>query len=195
MVTRAARDGDAVSVAILAEVGHWLGVGIGGLVNILDPEIVAGRGWCRRGRRPGARARESVVSRHGRGRGDAPRRSHRHGRARQPHGCGGRGGAGPGAARVKLGVSLPVFTADPATAARFAARAEELGFDGVFSPDHFFPPVFYPPAGRSPRARGRSRPCRPPRRSTPPSRRDAGRAGHLARAPGSWPSRRRRSII
>ena len=40
MVTQAARDGDAVSVAILAEVGHWLGVGIGGLVNILDPEIV-----------------------------------------------------------------------------------------------------------------------------------------------------------
>ena len=40
MVTRAARDGDAVSIAILADVGHWLGVGIGGLVNILDPEIV-----------------------------------------------------------------------------------------------------------------------------------------------------------
>jgi glucokinase len=40
MVTQAARDADAVSVAILAEVGHWLGVGIGGLVNILDPEIV-----------------------------------------------------------------------------------------------------------------------------------------------------------
>lgn len=40
MVTEAARDGDAVSVAILADVGHWLGVGIGGLVNILDPEIV-----------------------------------------------------------------------------------------------------------------------------------------------------------
>ena len=40
MVTQAARDGDAVSIAILADVGHWLGVGIGGLVNILDPEIV-----------------------------------------------------------------------------------------------------------------------------------------------------------
>ncbi|MEO8423295.1 MAG: ROK family protein [Actinomycetota bacterium] len=40
MVTHAARDGDAVSIAILADVGHWLGVGIGGLVNILDPEIV-----------------------------------------------------------------------------------------------------------------------------------------------------------
>jgi glucokinase len=40
MVTQAARQGDSVSVAILADVGHWLGVGIGGLVNILDPEIV-----------------------------------------------------------------------------------------------------------------------------------------------------------
>lgn len=40
MVTRAAHDGDAVSIAILANVGHWLGVGIGGLVNILDPELV-----------------------------------------------------------------------------------------------------------------------------------------------------------
>ncbi|MGZ5213488.1 MAG: ROK family protein [Actinomycetota bacterium] len=40
MVTQAARDGDAVSIAILADVGHWLGVGIGGLVNILDPEVV-----------------------------------------------------------------------------------------------------------------------------------------------------------
>lgn len=40
MVTRAAQEGDEVSIAILAEVGRWLGVGIGGLVNILDPEIV-----------------------------------------------------------------------------------------------------------------------------------------------------------
>jgi glucokinase len=40
MVTQAARDGDAVSIAILADVGRWLGVGIGGLVNVLDPEIV-----------------------------------------------------------------------------------------------------------------------------------------------------------
>jgi glucokinase len=40
MVTQAARGGDAVSVDILRDVGHWLGVGIGGLVNILDPEIV-----------------------------------------------------------------------------------------------------------------------------------------------------------
>ena len=48
---------------------------------------------------------------------------------------------------MKLGVSLPVFTADPSRPLGLAARAEELGFDGVFSPDHFFPPVFYPPAG------------------------------------------------
>ena len=44
-------------------------------------------------------------------------------------------------------MSLPVFTADPSRPLGVAARAEELGFDGVFSPDHFFPPVFYPPAG------------------------------------------------
>jgi alkanesulfonate monooxygenase SsuD/methylene tetrahydromethanopterin reductase-like flavin-dependent oxidoreductase (luciferase family) len=48
---------------------------------------------------------------------------------------------------VKLGVSLPVFTADPWRPLAVAARAAELGFDGVFSPDHFFPPVFYPPSG------------------------------------------------
>jgi len=48
---------------------------------------------------------------------------------------------------LNLGVSLPVFTADPSRPLGVAARAEELGFDGVFSPDHFFPPVFYPPAG------------------------------------------------
>jgi len=40
MITRAARDGDRVSVAILADVGRWLGVGIGGLVNVLDPQMV-----------------------------------------------------------------------------------------------------------------------------------------------------------
>jgi alkanesulfonate monooxygenase SsuD/methylene tetrahydromethanopterin reductase-like flavin-dependent oxidoreductase (luciferase family) len=28
-----------------------------------------------------------------------------------------------------------------------AARCAELGIDGVFSPDHLFPPVFYPPSG------------------------------------------------
>ena len=48
---------------------------------------------------------------------------------------------------MKLGVSLPVFTADPARPLAVAARAHELGLDGVFSPDHFFPPIFYPPSG------------------------------------------------
>jgi glucokinase len=40
LVTRAAREGDGVAVAILAEVGRRLGEGIAGLVNVLDPEIV-----------------------------------------------------------------------------------------------------------------------------------------------------------
>ena len=40
MVTKAAQDGDAVSIAIIAEVGRRLGEGIAGLVNVLDPEVV-----------------------------------------------------------------------------------------------------------------------------------------------------------
>jgi alkanesulfonate monooxygenase SsuD/methylene tetrahydromethanopterin reductase-like flavin-dependent oxidoreductase (luciferase family) len=42
---------------------------------------------------------------------------------------------------------LPVFTADTAKPLAVAARCAELGVDGVFSPDHLFPPVFYPPSG------------------------------------------------
>jgi alkanesulfonate monooxygenase SsuD/methylene tetrahydromethanopterin reductase-like flavin-dependent oxidoreductase (luciferase family) len=40
-----------------------------------------------------------------------------------------------------------VFTDDPAKPLAVAARCAELGIDGVFSPDHLFPPVFYPPSG------------------------------------------------
>jgi glucokinase len=40
MVTEAARDGDTPCRGILVEVGHRLGEGIAGLVNVLDPEIV-----------------------------------------------------------------------------------------------------------------------------------------------------------
>jgi len=39
-VTAAAQDGDAGAIAILARVGFWLGVGIGSLVNALDPQLV-----------------------------------------------------------------------------------------------------------------------------------------------------------
>src|SRR5205823_3228175 len=53
----------------------------------------------------------------------------------------------PGVAHVKLGVSLPVFTDDPSRAMAVADRAAALGVDGVFSPDHLFPPIFYPPSG------------------------------------------------
>jgi alkanesulfonate monooxygenase SsuD/methylene tetrahydromethanopterin reductase-like flavin-dependent oxidoreductase (luciferase family) len=48
---------------------------------------------------------------------------------------------------VRLGISLPVFTADPARPLAVAVRAAAAGFDGVFAPDHLFPPVFYPPSG------------------------------------------------
>jgi alkanesulfonate monooxygenase SsuD/methylene tetrahydromethanopterin reductase-like flavin-dependent oxidoreductase (luciferase family) len=48
---------------------------------------------------------------------------------------------------VKLGISLPVFTADVARPLAMADRSAALGVDGVFTPDHLFPPVFYPPSG------------------------------------------------
>ena len=48
---------------------------------------------------------------------------------------------------MKLGVSLPVFTDDPGRPLAVADRASALGLDGVFAPDHLFPPVFYPPSG------------------------------------------------
>lgn len=39
-VTRAARAGDALATEIIVEAGRWLGVGIAGLVNALDPSLV-----------------------------------------------------------------------------------------------------------------------------------------------------------
>ena len=48
---------------------------------------------------------------------------------------------------MKLGISLPVFTADVSRPLGMAARCAGLGVHGVFSPDHLFPPVFYPPSG------------------------------------------------
>ncbi len=40
MVSEAARAGDEAALGILAEVGRWLGIGIGSLINVLDPQIV-----------------------------------------------------------------------------------------------------------------------------------------------------------
>jgi alkanesulfonate monooxygenase SsuD/methylene tetrahydromethanopterin reductase-like flavin-dependent oxidoreductase (luciferase family) len=41
---------------------------------------------------------------------------------------------------VKIGLILPLFSGDAGRVLGFARRAEELGFDGVFAFDHFFPP-------------------------------------------------------
>jgi alkanesulfonate monooxygenase SsuD/methylene tetrahydromethanopterin reductase-like flavin-dependent oxidoreductase (luciferase family) len=43
-------------------------------------------------------------------------------------------------APVRVGLILPLFSGDPERVISFARRAEELGYDGVFAFDHFFPP-------------------------------------------------------
>lgn len=40
MVTQAAGEGDPASVELLAELGRWLGEGIAGVANVLDPAVV-----------------------------------------------------------------------------------------------------------------------------------------------------------
>ena len=41
---------------------------------------------------------------------------------------------------MRVGLVLPLFSGDPVRVLSFARRAEELGYDGVFAFDHFFPP-------------------------------------------------------
>ena len=41
---------------------------------------------------------------------------------------------------MKVGIILPLFSGDPAKVLAAARESEELGYDGVFAFDHFFPP-------------------------------------------------------
>jgi alkanesulfonate monooxygenase SsuD/methylene tetrahydromethanopterin reductase-like flavin-dependent oxidoreductase (luciferase family) len=41
---------------------------------------------------------------------------------------------------LKVGLILPLFSGDAGRVLAFARRAEELGYDGVFAFDHYFPP-------------------------------------------------------
>ena len=61
---------------------------------------------------------------------------------------------------MKLGLVLPMFSGNPDRVLSFARRAEDLGYDGVFGFDHFFPP------GAAP-----DRPSLELLRRSPPSRR------------------------
>jgi glucokinase len=63
-VTAAAQAGDAAAIAVLAEVGFWLGVGIASLINAFDPEIVVvGGGGMKAGDLLLVPARESARDR------------------------------------------------------------------------------------------------------------------------------------
>ena len=41
---------------------------------------------------------------------------------------------------MNVGLVLPMFSGDPERVLSFARRADELGYDGLFAFDHFFPP-------------------------------------------------------
>ncbi|MGH2589391.1 MAG: LLM class flavin-dependent oxidoreductase, partial [Actinomycetota bacterium] len=41
---------------------------------------------------------------------------------------------------LRVGLVLPMTSGDAERVLSFARRAEELGFDGLFAFDHFFPP-------------------------------------------------------
>ncbi len=40
LVTELAHDGDATAIDVLAAMGRWLGIGVGNLVNMLNPDVV-----------------------------------------------------------------------------------------------------------------------------------------------------------
>jgi glucokinase len=64
LVTELAHDGDAAAVEAVAEVGRWLGVGLSGLVNVFDPEVVVvGGGVIRAGDLLLDPAREELAAR------------------------------------------------------------------------------------------------------------------------------------
>jgi hypothetical protein len=143
LVTEAALQGDEAAVRVLSEVGLRLGEGIGGLVNIIDPQIVVvGGGAILAGDlllEPARAAfHEAVQAPES---GPAFRSSRQLGR-RWSVGRGRPGGAGPHAAVSSdaIGLVLPLATSDTGRVLSFARRAEELGFDGLFAFDHLFPP-------------------------------------------------------
>ena len=111
-----------------------------------------GRGRGRRGWRPASGAGPARVRRLGGGAADRPevpivaaRWRTRRGPSAPPTWRLGRGWARPrpstpGRGSVKVGVVLPLFSGDPGKVLDAARSAEDLGFDGVFAFDHFFPP-------------------------------------------------------
>jgi glucokinase len=70
MVTRAARDGDKVALSAFDQIGHWLGVAMADLVQVVDPQvIVVGGGVIDAGElllRPAREGYEGALAQRGR---------------------------------------------------------------------------------------------------------------------------------
>ena len=186
VVSQAARDGDVAATALLAQVGRRLGEGVAGLVNVLDPEIVViGGGASEAGELLLAPLRAAFVDSlegadvrpGGADRGGGTRERRRGHRRRPARAREGR--------RMRLGLSLPMFTDDAERPLAAAARAARAGYEGVFAPDHPLPAGGARPARartlRDPR-RGGGSPSRVARRdarvaSLPPTRGDPRETG------------------
>ena len=93
----AAREGDPVACAAMAELARWLGEGLALVADVFDPELmVIGGGVSESAPLFLDEAREHYADRHRAGQppaGPGPRRA-----ARRGGGGGGGGGAGPGGA-------------------------------------------------------------------------------------------------
>ena len=48
-MTRLAQEGDEAAIRVLEETGGWLGIGLAGVVNIFNPEVIAVGGASRAG--------------------------------------------------------------------------------------------------------------------------------------------------
>ena len=116
-------------------------LGLVGLVNILDPELVVVSGGLVELDDVLLGPLRARVRRAHRGRPVPSRGADRRRRARRPGRRRRRRGAGAGAAvsmPVKVGITLPSFRDEVGPSLAIAAAAEASGLDGVFAYDHLF---------------------------------------------------------
>ncbi len=91
LIAEFAGKGDQVCLETMAETGHWVGIGVANMINILNPEmvIIGGRHIAGGAHSLGAADARSALLRHPRVSAGLPRGACRAGRRRGDHGRGG----------------------------------------------------------------------------------------------------------